>query len=435
MPGLRAINKWIGFCLTVFCFLNCVSQSEDLLKHITSKEQLLNTRGLHVDIVTSERVLKITDSPKTKAGRWSWVGIPVTSEQYTWNTAEFVEATIKNEGKDPLKALLWVNSNKGWNSVADTLTIHAGETKTMRCHLRETFPDGTPKLNPNYVYEVQLMFDRPKAEVNASLLNLKTTGKVSEWKRPKGRLDVPEMTHTEPKGGHRVHYQLQNDPNSQLYSVLYLPNHWKKDSETKYPVIVEYPGNIFYVRNCYSTGRPEHCVIGYGMSKGDNAIWISMPFVNYKTGTIAENGWGNPNDTADYTVKTVNEIIEKFHGDRENMVVTGFSRGAIACGFIGLRNDTIAGLWKGMHTCQHYDGDGWGGADKQGAIERLQRLGNIKVFQTDNSTPELKELLSSVDTGVIYMNSGLKAHACDMFLDDRPSTMALRKWFNDLISE
>ena len=89
---------------------------------------------------------------------------------------------------------------------------------------------------------------------------------------------------------------------------------------------------------CYSTGLPDQCVIGYGMTKGKGAICLDMPIVDRATGKIAENGCGNADDTADYVMRMVAEVCAKFGGDRENIVLTGFSRGAIACGYIGLRD-------------------------------------------------------------------------------------------------
>ena len=64
------------------------------------------------------------------------------------------------------------------------------------------------------------------------------------------------------------------------------------------------------------------------------------------------------------------EVCDNFGGDRDDVVLTGFSRGAIACGYIGLRNDHVAALWKGFHACQHYDGAGWNGATMEGAMKR-----------------------------------------------------------------
>jgi hypothetical protein len=56
-----------------------------------------------------------------------------------------------------------------------------------------------------------------------------------KWVRPANRIDVPDMGEGEPV--------------------------------KRYPVIAEYPGNIcFHAKACWSTGRPEQCQMGYGMS-------------------------------------------------------------------------------------------------------------------------------------------------------------------------
>jgi hypothetical protein len=171
------------------------------------------------------------------------------------------------------------------------------------------------------------------------------------------------------------------DAGTDIHAVLHLPEDWR--AGRRFPVIVELPGNNFFTSGCYSTGRPEQFLIGHGIARGRAAICLGMPFIDRGSGTIAESGWGNPDDTVDYVIRMVDDVCQRFGGDRDTLVLTGFSRGALACGFIGLRNDHIATLRKGFHACQHYDGDGWGGATA-------------------------------------------------MFLDDRESTRQLRQWFEDL---
>jgi hypothetical protein len=121
-------------------------------------------------------------------------------------------------------------------------------------------------------------------------------------------------------------------------------------------------------------------------------------------------------------------------GDRARLVLTGFSRGAIACGYIGLRNERIASLWKGFHACQHYDGDGWNGATMEGALERATRFRGEAVFQTDNAPKAFQPVMDVMKTEVTWASSGLGAHATAMFLDDRPSTVQVREWFQRLVA-
>ena len=169
------------------------------------------------------------------------------------------------------------------------------------------------------------------------------------------------------------------------------------------------------------------------MTLGRGAVCLGLPFVDRAGGKVVENGWGNADETADYAVRMVDEVCSRFGGDRENTVLTGFSRGAIACGYIGLRNDSIALLWKGFHACQHYDGDGWNGATLQGALERGARFRGKAVFQTDNPREKFQAVMDVMNARVTWANSGLGFHSTAMFLDDRPSTKQLRAWFWTLV--
>jgi hypothetical protein len=312
--------------------------------------------------------------------------------------------------------------------------------------LRGVYPDGTPKLDPRRVGEVQLMITRdvrlkagnagtkPSADLipeRVELSSLMGVGDLPEWNPPAGRLELPPVEDGLPRAGHRVRVRLAGDEASGVYSVLHLPRDWRADG--RYPVIVEYPGNLFMTPECYSTGRPEHCTIGYGMSRGMGAICVGLPFVDRSKGGVTESGWGVEEQTVDYALQMVEEVCIKFGGDRRNLVLTGFSRGALACGYIGLRSERIASLWKGFHACQHYDGDGWRGATMAGALERARRFRGRSVFHTDNSESFFRGVMEVMGVPVRYVQSGLGAHATAMFLDDRPSTQALREWFRDLV--
>jgi hypothetical protein len=71
----------------------------------------------------------------------------------------------------------------------------------------------------------------------------------------------------------------------------------------------------------------------------------------------------------------------------------------------------------------------------EGAMERAQRFVGRSVFQTDNSEATFQPLMEAMNTQAIFVRSGLGAHATAMFLDDRPSTLQLRAWFDDLVSQ
>lgn len=401
--------------------------THSLTEHLRGSSDLGESRDLLAD--WNDGVLKLS---ALKAGRHAWAVIP--APQGGWDLARraTVNAEIINTGHNAVGVMLWVVGDHGWSAVVDAATLAPHEGRAFSCDLRAAYPDGTPKLNPGDVKQVQVMLAGTiQKPVSIEVRNLTARGDAPEWKRPPGRIDVPVVEACAPVAGKRVRYRLPGDEATGIYSILNLPADWQPGG--KYPVIVEYPGNIFLAPECYSTGLPEQCVIGYGMTKGEGAICLGMPFVDRTAGKVVENGWGNADDTADYVVRTVAEICAKFGGDRGNLVLTGFSRGAIACGFIGLRDDRIAALWKGFHACQHYDGDGWSGATLPGAIERAARFQGQAVFQTDNPQGQFQPVMDAMRTKVTWARSGLGFHSTAMFLDDRPSTRQLREWFWQLV--
>ena len=81
-----------------------------------------------------------------------------------------------------------------------------------------------------------------------------------------------------------------------------------------------------------------------------------MPFVDKKNGRNATTWWGDVRATVGYCKATVLRTCEEFGGDPSNVFIAGFSRGAIACNYIGLHDDEIASLWRGFICHSHYDG-------------------------------------------------------------------------------
>jgi len=420
--------------------------SISLTEHLRSSADLGELHDINAD--WSGGILKLS---AISAECHAWAVIPAPTGGWDLARCATVNAEIINTGDESVGVMLWVVGDHGWDAVLDAATLVPNETRIFTCNLREAFPDHTPKLNPGDVKQVQVMLAGPvnrpakpndKGKVQP-LLNPRITeavalevrqiraqGEAPAWQRPAGRIDVPDVEDAAPAPGKRVRYRYAGDETTGIYSVLNLPEDWKPGGS--FPIIVEFPGNIFYAPACYSTGLPDQCVIGYGMTKGKGAICLGMPFIDRAAGNLAENGWGDADDTADLALRMVAEVCAKFGGDRDNIVLTGFSRGAIACGFIGLRDDHIAALWKGFHACQHYDGDGWGGATMAGALERAARFKGKAVFQTDNVQDKFQPVMDAMKTDVTWAQSGLGAHATAMFLDDRPSTRQLREWFWNL---
>jgi hypothetical protein len=213
--------------------------------------------------------------------------------------------------------------------------------------------------------------------------------------------------------------------------VLYLPPDWTADGI--FPVIAEYSGNIFYFKNTYSTGKADQGNIGYGMSKGSGVIWVNLPFISPDRTHEQLDGFGNLEATAEYARKVIREVVEKYSGDPGAVLLAGFSRGGAACGFIGLRNNDIADVWLGFHSVSGGDGAGWFGSEMPGAIERGGRMKGRSSFITDGAP--WQDVLARLKQPFRYMDSQIGAHVDTMFLDNRPSTLAVRKWMTDVLRD
>ena len=437
------MKTFITLTLQIIFLQLCQSDSvhpAELWDHLSSAESLTEQRGvvarfehsghqrvLHLSV--TERSLAVGETSVNKRQAVAWTSLPPPPDGWNLNCFQNIEATIHNTGTDTVHVTVWVVSSHGWSAVGATTALERCQQETVSCDLRELYPDGTPKIDPGQVKEIRIMIQQcDSASIHIS--KLVATGPIGAWVRPKGHLDVPEMTEGDPQAGRRVRYSRDSLTDQEIYCTLYLPSNW--ESGKKYPVIAEYPGNLFFnSKKCWSTGRPEQCVMGYGITKGVQAIWVSLPFVSH--GKIAESGFGSHEgkDTADFTIDILNDICTCWGGDKRNIFLCGFSRGAIACGYIGLRDDKIARLWKGFVACQHYDGSNWRESNMHDAIQRAPRFHGKAIFQIDNSAEKYAFVVDATDPSVqwTWATSGLGYHATAMFLDKRPLMMQLQQWF------
>lgn len=186
-------------------------------------------------------------------------------------------------------------------------------------------------------------------------------------------LVTPVMTEDDPAAGRRVRQVVPEYEGTQVYHSLYLPVDWKPGN--RFPVIVEYTGNRFPA--CNSTGEVKDANLGYGMSGGRGFIWVAMPYIQEGGQQNAVTWWGDTQATIEYCKVNVPRICEQFGGDPNNVFICGFSRGAIGSSYIGLADDEIATLWKGMFTHDHFDGQrqwSYPNSDRESALMRLARL-------------------------------------------------------------
>jgi hypothetical protein len=244
-------------------------------------------------------------------------------------------------------------------------------------------------------------------------------------------LEVPALSEGKPAAGKRVRLGL---------SVLYLPTDWQ--AGTQMPVIVELAGNGGFTSKFgdVSTGLPEGSNLGYGLSAGHGFIWLCVPYLNAKGEEIAINWWGDaptydPQPTLKNLRETVLSICHDYSGDESKVVLCGFSRGAIACNYLGLYDDATAKLWCGFLAYSHYDGvKAWPypHSDREAALTRLQRLGSRPQFicgegsNAQGTEAYLRPLLPQAD--LTFLSTGFRNHNDAWTLRPSPAREKAREW-------
>ncbi|MGO8748353.1 MAG: choice-of-anchor D domain-containing protein, partial [Thermoguttaceae bacterium] len=167
-------------------------------------------------------------------------------------------------------------------------------------------------------------------------------------------LDIPPVVNAAPAAGLRVKITPPEYAGTNVYYTLYLPTDWVPGK--LYPVIVEYAPNDYAPAGV--NGTVDDTELGYYASGGKGFIWVTMPFINYTT-TPASNAtmwWGNGNVTdpegiqltAQFCETNLIRILQNYGGNPAEVFLTGFSRGGMATGVIGLLNSQMADIWAGF---------------------------------------------------------------------------------------
>ena len=253
-------------------------------------------------------------------------------------------------------------------------------------------------------------------------------------------LVVPALTAEPPAAGQRVKQTLAAWKGTSVYHVLYLPTDWKPD--VKLPVLVEFAGNGGFSNQFgdISTGRPEGSNLGYGLSAGRGFIWLCVPYLNAAGDDLALTWWGDPTNrdpqpTLKYCREAVRQVCHEFGGDETRVVLCGFSRGSIACNFLGLHDDETVKLWRGFFAYSHYDGvRSWPypGSDRASALTRLKRLGTRPQFicgegaNASETEKYLKPLLP--DANLTFTSTGFRNHNDAWTLRPSPARDLARQW-------
>lgn len=258
----------------------------------------------------------------------------------------------------------------------------------------------------------------------------------ADWQQTIPDLTVPVITEGPPAAGKRVCQKTKGWEKTDVHHLVYLPPDWKPDA--KLPLLIEYAGNGPFINKLGDTcdGSVESCVLGYGISAGQGFIWACLPFIEKAEGGMrnAQKWWGDLDESKQYTVKTVHDICTRFGGDAKRVILCGFSRGSIACNFIGLHDDKIAKLWCGFVCHSHYDGVRtwpYAGADQESARSRLRRLGSRPQWISHEvSTADTEAWLKStaIEGDWTFKSLPFPNHSAAWVLRDLPERKKLREW-------
>jgi hypothetical protein len=265
-------------------------------------------------------------------------------------------------------------------------------------------------------------------------------------------LVLPPLVQGAPAAGRRVKETHPDWKGTSVYHIIYLPRDWRAGKS--YPVLVEYAGNGPF-KNRFgdvSTGHPEGSKMGYGISGGNGFIWLCLPYLENAGKKNVTQWWGtaakrDAGPTVAYAKKVVPWICKKFGGDPKRVVLCGFSRGAIACNFIGLHDDGIAKLWRAFIPYSHYDGvnERWSypGADRNSALARLRRLGKRPQFICHENAPgklnltATRDYLKTADAkgNFTFRKTGFQNHNDAWLLRPSPARRDMRRWLDGVLRD
>ena len=283
----------------------------------------------------------------------------------------------------------------------------------------------------------------------------------TEVDRPAKRIDEttadlqpPPITEGSPAPGRRVILRLPDqESRSPVYSTLYLPTNW--DPNQSAPVIVEWGGNGPFQNPLgdANSGRVEDGILGYGLAGNDGFLWVCLPYLNDAGTHPVTQWWGNepqytPQATLNYAIRVVQHVCQQYRGDAEKVVLVGFSRGSIACNYLGLHDEKIAALWRASIGFSHYDGvRDWpfSFSDRESAWQRLRRLQerpqlilaqSLAASPSPANPPTIDEIKTHLEKGNIqgdftFLETGFVNHDDDWVLRPSPARQRARVWLHE----
>ena len=353
---------------------------------------------------------------------------------------KYVSLTVKNLSDKEVKFSIWAHSKGGYSGAIwegkGFCTLKPNEEKPFRIDLETHYPGKdavSDCVDRSKISSVEIVVDRKgpakkdssgrSLYSNSAKLQIKDISPCGEpnAKVNRAALDAryktPEILPlgTTPKAGLRFFRKLKGYEDTDIVHAVFLPDNWEKGK--KYPLIVEYTGNVFYYPSacCYSTGYLTQANLGSAMSRGKDFIVLTLPFVSKDGKREQINAWGSPDLTVEYCLAALKDAEKYFGADPRAYIFTGFSRGEIAANYIALRNDEIAKKWLCLvRVNSNAWPSKWNGA-QYGWDERMARLGDRKIL---NCVSEY---------GGVHVDT--------MFNEDNPACIETRKKLVEMVSE
>jgi len=214
-----------------------------------------------------------------------------------------------------------------------------------------------------------------------------------------------------------------------VYHGLYLPPDWQPDRP--YPLVVESPCNKYGD----FTGKVDDAALGYHLAGCRRFVWLVLPYL--ENGANLDYGWGDVPATIAYWQINLARTIEAWGIDPGAVVVSGFSRGAIATSFIGLHDDTIADAWLGFVMHSHADvitnltpDAGAGSATRMGRVRGRASWLSWGAVGDGGAANSLKgvELLTSFAYPVTTLAVPGVGHTDAWLADDAASRQTAQQW-------
>lgn len=283
-------------------------------------------------------------------------------------------------------------------------------------------------------------------------------------------LFTPPMSTSAPGAGRRVAATTPGWPQD-AYHAVYLPPEWTNES-ARMPLIIELAGNGPW-QSPYgdvSLGRPEGSNLGFGITAGVGAVWVSVPMLT-DDGEFVETWWwgcppvapftGTPptttgaaaghcgaacNTTASerFLADTVRYALRAYNADPARVIIAGFSRGAVAVNYLGLGNDDVASLWAASIAYAHYDGqpmdarNPYPDAGPPASYGRLRWLGRRPQYIVAELNGSFTETLpyingSGISGNFTFAETGFCNHNDAWMLRPSPGRDQLREWFRGVV--